>query len=1014
MKRKISIVLQTFNRLLAIVILLFPFPYALSAQTSEKINVSGIVTDSNNEPLTGVSIVEKGSASGVITGLDGRYSLNTNPNSVLQFSFLGFKSIEESVKGRTSFDVILQEDVQALNEIVVVGYGVMRKKDLTGAVASVSGDVMKEKPVSSVGEALQGRAAGVQVISSGKPGDNVSFRIRGISTINNSEPLLVIDGVPTDLGINSLNIEDVETVDVLKDASATAIYGSRGANGVVLITTKKGKSGGGLISFSANWGIQNATNMPEMLNASQFASLHNEMITNYIQANPTTTLQQRPDFADPTSLGYGTNWLKALFRTAPMQNYTLSYSGGNDRSNYYVSGGVFDQQGIVINTSYRRYTLQFNSESKLRSWLKFGNNLTLSSDQKKQGSFSIRDAMAALPTQPVYNEDGSYSGPDAPAYQYGDIRNPVGNANLNNQQTNGYNVLGNVFAEINLFKKIIFKTLGGIDFKFWDNTNFSPKYDWKPIPQPESYLYQASNKSLTYLWDNTLTYDDTFNKKHHLNVMIGSSAQNNVYNYMNASVQGFLSDANIQFNNGLDQPTVGGSKNDWAILSFMGRVNYNYADKYLLTATVRRDGSSRFSKENRWGTFPSFAAAWRLSEEAFYHKNKWVNDIKIRAGYGETGNQGGIDNYAYYTRLQTGQYVFNGIPVQTLYPLVMPNPNVRWETVQQYNAGIDMALINQRISLTLDAYIKNTSDMLVPMSVPITTGYSDTNPPSINAGKVQNKGVELTVNSQNLKGIVEWNTNLNVSYNRNRVTAMNNGVPLFVGSDINMTKVQIDAVGRPVNSFYGYVTNGIFQNLNEVNNYAVQVLGGTAPGDIRFRDLDNNGVIDANDRTYIGNPSPTWTFSMNNSLAYKGFDLQIFFQGIAGNDIYNANLIWQEGMSVPQNQIAKVLDRWTGEGTSNTVPRAIYSDPNQNTRQSNRFIEDGSYLRLKNLTLGYTVPKKVSKKAYLETARLYISCENLMTLTKYSGFDPEINVGGVDLNTYPVTRTLSFGVNVKF
>jgi len=1014
MKRKFISILQNFNRKLAIVVLLFPLSFALQAQTSEKTNVSGIVTDSKNEPLIGVSIVEKGSTNGTITGSDGRYSLNAKPDAVLQFSFLGFKSIEEPVNKRASVDAVLQEDVQTLNELVVVGYGVMRKKDLTGAVASVSGDAMREKPVASLGDALQGRAAGVQVIAAGKPGDNVSFRIRGISTINNSEPLLVIDGVPTDLGINSLNIEDIETVDVLKDASATAIYGSRGANGVVMITTRKGKSGNGAISFSANWGIQDAGNMPKMLNASQFASLHNEMIANYIQANPTTTIRQRPDFADPTSLGQGTDWLNALFRTAPMQNYTLSYSGGNDQSNYYVSGGVFDQQGIVTNTSYRRYTMQFNSESKLRTWLKFGNNLTLSSDIKKQGSYSIQDAMSALPTQPIYNADGFYSGPDAPADQYGNIRNPIGNATINTQQTNGYNVLGNIFAEIKLFNKLTFKSLGGIDFKFWDNTNFSPKYDWKPIPQPESYLYQASYKSLTYLWDNTLTYDETFNGKHHLNVMIGYSAQNNVYNYMNASVQGFLFDTNNQLKNGLDNQTVDGSKNDWSILSFMGRANYNYADKYLLTATVRRDGSSRFSKENRWGTFPSFSAAWRLSEEAFYHKNKWVNDIKIRAGYGETGNQGGIDNYEYFTRLQTGQYAFNGIPVQTLYPLVMPNPNVKWETVKQYNAGIDLALINQRINLTFDAYIKNTSDMLVPMSVPITTGYSDTNPPSINAGKVQNKGIELTVNSQNLKGILEWNTNLNVSYNRNRVTAMNNGVPLFVGDDISMLKVQVDAVGHPVNSFYGYVTNGIFQNWNEVNNSSVQVLGGTAPGDIRFRDLDNNGVIDANDRTYIGNPSPSWMFSMNNSLAYKNFDLQLFFQGIAGNDIYNANLIWQEGMSVPQNQIAKVLDRWTGEGTGNTVPRAIYSDPNQNTRHSNRFIEDGSYLRLKNLSLGYTVPKAYSKKAYLETARLYVSCENLITFTKYSGFDPEVNVGGVDLNTYPVTRTISFGVNVKF
>ena len=983
---------------------------SLNIVAQDQKKVTGVITDLKGEPIIGASVVAKGTTTATISDIDGTFSLDVSNSPVLTISYIGYISQEVPTLGKSDLKIILKEDSKILDEIVVVGYGVMRKIDLTGSVSSISAKTIKDKPVANIGEALQGRASGVQVISSGKPGDNVSFRIRGISTINNSEPLLVIDNVPTDMPLNALNMEDVESVDVLKDASATAIYGSRGANGVVIVTTKKGKSGDGSISLSANWGIQEATNMPKMLDASQFASLHNEMIKNYNNPNYT----QRPDFADPTALGTGTNWLDELFRKAIMQNYTLSYSGGNDKSNYYVSGGVFDQEGIILNTSYRRYTFQFNSESKVRSWLKFGNNVTLSHDVKKQGSYSVRDAMAALPTQPVFNEDGSFSGPGEPAYQYGDIRNPIGSATLNKEQTKGYNVLANAFAEIKIKDNLTFKTLGGIDFKFWDKRNFYPKYNWKPIPQPQSTLYEESNKSMTYLWDNTLTYMETFNEKHHLNVMIGSSAQNNVYNNMSASIQNFLTDNNNQLNNGLTDPTVGGTKNDWAILSFIGRANYNYADKYLLTATIRRDGSSRFSSENRWGTFPSFSAAWRLSEESFYNKNKWVSDIKVRAGYGETGNQAGIDNYAYFTRLKTGQYVFNGTPVSTLYPKVMPNPNVRWETVKQLNAGIDLSLLNQRINVVIDAYLKNTSDMLVPMSVPITTGYSDTDVPSINAGKVRNKGVELTVSSFNMRGTFEWNTDFNISYNKNEVISMNDGVPLFVGDDINMTKVRVNTEGHPIGSFYGYVTNGIFQNQQEVDRYAIQVPGGTAPGDIRFRDLDNNGVINADDRTYIGNPSPEWTFSLNNTFAYKEFDLQIFLQGVAGNDIYNANRIWQESMSIPQNQTTKVLDRWTGEGTSNSVPRAIYSDPNQNVRHSNRFIEDGSYLRVKNLTLGYTLPKSISQKAYLSMARFYISCQNFLTLTKYSGFDPEVNVSGVDLSTYPVTRTLSMGVNVKF
>lgn len=911
---------------------------------------------------------------------------------------------------------MLKEEQEQLDEVVVVGYGTVRKKDLTGAVTSVSNKALKEKPIANAGEALQGRAAGVQVTSAGKPGDNVSFRIRGISTINNSEPLLVIDGVPTDLGINALNVDDIENIDVLKDASATAIYGSRGANGVVLITTKKGKNGDGKLSFSTNIALQQATNLPVMLNAREFASFHNEMIANYNRTPGVSPLSQRPDFANPEDWGEGTNWLKALFRPAFMRNYSLSYSGGNDKSNYYVSGGVFDQDGIILNTSYRRYTVQFNGESRVKPWIKFGNNLTLSHDEKKSGDYNIRMAMASLPTQPIYNEDGSYSGPDSPAHQYSDIRNVIGTALINGQNTTkGYNILGNIFAEITPVKHLVFKTTGGLDFKYWDNRSFSPKYNWKPIPNPLSNLYQDANKSTTLLWDNTLTYTNTFAQKHFLNVMVGTSAQNNVYSKINASVSNFLSDQQNQLSKGLENPTVGGTMNDWAILSFIGRLNYTYADKYLLTATVRRDGSSRFSKENRWGTFPSFSLAWRASNESFFPKNDYVNDVKLRVGYGMTGNQGGIDNYAYFTKLRTGQYVFNNNLVSTLYPHVMPNPNVKWETVEQFNGGIDLALLKNRLNLTFDAYIKNTSDMLVPMAVSVSSGYSDINVPSINAGKVENKGVELTVSSVNVnKKDFQWNTDVNVSFNRNKIVKMNDGVPLFTGFEAFLTKLQILSEGHPVNAFYGYVMNGLFQNQSEVDNYATQVENGTAPGDVKFRDLNNDGVINAEDRTYIGNPFPEWTFSMNNNFNYKNIDLQIFLQGVAGNDIYNANRIWQEGMSVPQNQIAKVKDRWTGEGTSNSIPRAIYGDPNQNARHSTRFVEDGSYLRIKNVTLGYTLPKEVTQKFHTDMLRIYLSCQNLYTFTKYSGMDPEVGTGGVDGGTYPVTRTVSFGLNVQF
>jgi TonB-linked SusC/RagA family outer membrane protein len=851
----------------------------------------------------------------------------------------------------------------------------------------------------------------MQIISSGVPGSNVTFRIRGTGTINNSDPLLVIDGIPTDIPLNTLSPDDISTVEILKDASAAAIYGARGANGVVIITTKRGSSGRNSFEFKMFAGQQKATSMIQMLDASQFASLHNEMMANNGQA-------QNPAYADPLSLGKGTDWLNALFGTALIQNYSLAYSGGSAKSTYYVSGTVLDQDGIVLNTGYKRYTIQFNSESKVFDWLKFGNNLTLSHDIKKSGSYDIRNAMAALPVQPVFNPDGSYSGPVGQASWYGDIPNPIGKATINENKTSGYNVLGNIFTEITLMKELRFKSTGGVQALFYDNRSWAPKYNWQPIPQPNSYLFEQYNKSLTWLWDNYLTYDKFFASKHHLTLLAGSSAQNNRYDYLNGSIQNFASDNTQQINNGTTQQTIGGSASEWALLSFIGRANYSFDDKYLFTATLRRDGSSRFGEKSRWGWFPSGSFAWRLSDEKFMKGIDWVNDLKIRAGFGITGNQN-IGNYSFASVLQTVQYNFNGQPVTAVVPLAIPNPGVRWEEVAQTNIGIDASLLNGRFNLTMDAYIKNTNDMLVPMSVPISTGYSDIVVPSINAGKVRNKGIEISITTQNSKGPVEWNTSFNFSYNKNIVVSLNDSVPLYTGSIGLNQNLSIQRSGFPVSSFYGFITNGIFQSQKEVDDHAVQVPGAdpynrTSPGDIKFRDLNNDGRIDDADRTYIGNPGPQFIFAMNNSFAWKGIDLNIFLQGVKGNDIFNANRIFQEGVSVAQNQTTAVLDRWTAPGTSNNFPRAVFNDPNKNTRVSDRFIEDGSYLRIKNVSVGYTLPSSFARKAKMQSARVYLSAQNLVTFTKYTGFDPEVPASGIDNNVYPVTRTISAGINLLF
>ncbi|MDP4240413.1 MAG: TonB-dependent receptor [Bacteroidota bacterium] len=979
------------------------------AQTTGK-TVSGVVVDATGEPLIGVSILIKGTTTGTLTDTNGKFSIPVESvkNSVIQFTYVGYNSQEVSSNGQ-NLRIVMSEETRSLEEVVVVGYGTQRKKDLTGSVATIKSSDLKSLPVASISDAMQGRAAGVQVIASGVPGTDASFRIRGVGTINNSDPLVVIDGLPIDGGLNQLNMNDVESIQVLKDASATAIYGARGANGVVIITTKHGDStGNSQLSFNYSYGIQNSTNMIKMLNASQFASLHNEMMVN-------AGLAKNPEFANPASLGTGTDWLGALFQTSPMQNYTLNYSGGNDKTKFYVSGNYFDQDGIVINTGYKRYTFQLNTDSKITSYLRFGNNLTLNHDIKTNGNYNIQNAMLALPTQPIYRANGSYSGPIGQPINVGDIVNPIGLAKTVDNATNGYNLMGSIYAELQLMKDLKFKSTFGLQANFWDSRTWAPDYSWDSKVNPNSYLSEQYNKKLTWLWDNTFTYEHTFDK-HRIGVMAGTSAQENRLNYMNGSILDFASNVTQQLNNGIAKPTVGGTTSSWSLFSLMGRVNYAYNDKYLATATIRRDGSSRFGSGNKYGLFPSVSVAWRISQEDFFKDLTFVNDLKIRAGYGVTGNQN-IDNYLFTSSLNTIKYNFNNQIVSAVVPTVMPNPYIQWEGQKQSNIGFDATLFNQRIDVTVDAYLKKTDKMLVPMVVPAVTGYSDVYTPSINAGSMENKGVEITINTKNLTGKFTWNTSFNLSYNQNKVVNINDTVPMSSGSiGLNYNLALIQA-GIPINEFYGFVTDGIFQNQAQVNSHATQVPGSdpnsrTSPGDIRFKDLNNDGVINDKDRTYLGSPNPTFIFAMNNTFAYKGFDLSIFLQGVAGNKIFNANRIWSEAMSVAQNQTTATLNRWAGEGTSNTMPRAVFNDPNKNTRQSDRYIEDGSYLRIKNVTLGYSIPALLLKKIHISTARFYISAQNVLTLTKYTGIDPEVGTNGIDNNVYPVTRTYSFGINL--
>ena len=973
---------------------------------AQQITVQGVVKDQTGETVIGASVMEKGTTNGTITGIDGDFSLNMSSNGTLVVSFVGYKTQEVQVKGQKQLQVVLSEDAEMLDEVVVIGYGTMKKSDLTGAVSSIGNKDIKDSPVSNLGQAIQGKISGVQIVDAGKPGDNVSIKIRGLGSINNCDPLVVIDGVPTDLGLSSLNMADVERLDVLKDASATAIYGSRGANGVVMITTKRGTEGKGKLAVSANYSFQNATNVPSLLNAAQYAELSNDMMVNSGR-NP------NPEWANPSELGAGTDWMDELLRTGVMQNYTVSYSGGNEKSHYYVSGGFLDQSGIVKSVNYRRFTFQSNSDAQVLKWLKFSNNITFSADTKKSGSYNIGDALKALPIYPVKNEDGSWSGPDGNSEWYGSTRNPIGPTELNKSQTDGYNFLANLTAELTFTKWLKFKSTFGYDAKFWFIDNFTPKYNWKPTPTEETSRYKSDNKSFTYLWDNYFLFDHTFAEKHRVGLMAGMSAQWNTNDYLNAQKNVFMFDNVHEMDNGEEMYAIGGNETEWALLSYMARVNYSYEDRYLLTATIRRDGSSRFGKKHRWGTFPSVSVAWRASQEKWFPKNDYINDLKVRAGYGVTGSQASVGNYSYLASYNTSVYPF-GISSGNQTALVsstLANPYIHWEEVAQTNIGFDASLFNSRVMFSFDAYLKETRDMLVKASIPITSGFEDTTTTYTNAGKVRNQGIEMSLHTINLTGELGWETNLTATYNKNKIKDLNSDVPYYI-NQINNSYVTMLAKDYPINVFYGYVTDGIFQNQSEVNTHAVQP--GAEPGDIRFRDLNNDGVINDSDRTVIGNPNPSWLFSMNNSLSYKGFELSVFLQGIAGNKIYNANNTDNPGVAAAYNQTTDVLKRWQGEGTSNSMPRAVFGDPNQNTRVSDRFVENGSYLRLKNITLSYTFPKQWLQKAQIENARLSLSCENVATITGYSGFDPEVGINGIDQNRYPISRTFSLGLNFNF
>lgn len=1002
--------------------------FGLQAQ----IQIKGtVLLEPNGEPAIGAAVQVKGSATGTVTDLDGTYSIAVpDRNSILVFTYIGYETQEITVGASSTVDIRLAENASQLEEVVVTGYGVQKRANISGSVSTLEASEIAEKPILRVEQALQGRTAGVQVAQvSGSPGSGLSVRIRGVGTINNADPLYIVDGVPVD-GLDFLNPNDIETINVLKDAASAAIYGSRGANGVVLITTKGGKRGQeGKISYDAYYGIQRPSRLLDLLNATEYATLQNEA---YIAAGKTPL----PEFANPAALGEGTDWQEAIFEHAPISSHQVTLAGGSERSAYTFSGNYFSQDGIVggDKANFERATARFNGTHDLKSWLTIGNNIGFTWLQRdalpenNQYNSPLIRALNMDPVTPIRKADGTYAYSN---YADTDIANPVNGIEQTHNNWRSNRVVGSVYGELKPFKGLTFRSAYSMDVTFAVQRIFNPYYDLSSIPGISEA--PAAEKNLVnsvavgnfnwrnWQWENVLTYTPTLNEDNALTVIAGTTAISNRFDASGGANTNLPSnDPDDAYISNTIDPIASQSAYQYAgessLFSWFGKANYEYKNTYLLSATFRADGSSRFGRNNRFGYFPSFSAGWIASHESFWNIDA-ISFFKLRASWGQNGNDR-IGDYSFTTVVSNGQnYAFGPDEIITngSVALSAANPDLKWETSTQTNVGADLEFLDGQINATADYYIKKTSDMLYAAPIPLVAG---TAAPVQNVATAENRGLELSLNYRNNERAVKYSFGGNISFVQSEVTGLGRGgEPVLSGyvQSANANAAKTD-VGHPVASFFGFVTDGIFQTQEEVEDHAFQS-SETAPGDIRFKDLDGNGVIDANDRTYIGNPTPQFTYGINADVNWKGFELNFFLQGSQGNDIYN-NTIRYDFTYV--NRPSTVLNRWTGPGTSNSEPRVNLSDPNQNARISDRFVEDGSYLRLKNIQLAYNFPKAWLQKMHFDKMKIYITGQNLLTFTKYSGLDPEIgNVGGsleigIDRGFYPQARTIMGGVALTF
>ena len=985
----------------------------------------------DNEPAIGAVIQLKGTTIGTVADLDGRYSISVpDESSVLVFSYTGYSSQEYITGGRSVIDVVMEESISQLDEVIVTGYGVQKRSNISGSVSTVRAEEISERPILRVEQALQGRTAGVHVAqSSGSPGSGLTVRVRGVGTINNSDPLYIVDGMPVE-GLDYLNPNDIESINVLKDAASAAIYGSRGANGVVLITTKLGKRNQqGAIGYDAYYGIQRAARLLDLLNAREYATIQNEA---YVAAGKTPL----PEFANPDALGEGTDWQEAIFTSAPISSHQLSISGGGEKSAFTLSGNYFSQDGIIggDKANFQRVTIRLNGNHDLKQWLTIGNNLGFTWFERdallenSQYNAPVIRAFNMDPVTPIRKPDGTYAYSN---YADTDIANPVNAIEQTHNTWRSNRFVGSIFGEVKLGPQITFRSTASLDMTFAIQRIFYPKFDLSSIPEISEA--PAAEKSLTNSvnvgnnnWrnlqlENVLTYHNTFNELHDLMLIAGTTALSNRYDGSGGANTNLPSNDpdDAYIGNTIDpiaSQSAWQSANESTMLSWFGKANYVLDNKYLFSATFRADGSSRFGRNNRYGYFPSFSAGWILSHEDFWNV-ELVEFLKLRASWGQNGNDR-IGLYSFTTVVSSGQnYTFG--PDETItngsVALNAANPDLKWETSTQTDIGLDMELLEGRINFTTDYYIKKTSDMLYAAPIPLVAG---TAPPIQNIATAENRGFEFALGYRNIEHALRYSFGGNISFVKSKVTGLGlGGEPVYSGfvQSANAFAAKTD-VGHPLASFFGYVTDGIFQTQEEIEAGPFQNEG-TAPGDIRFKDLDGNGLIDVNDQTYIGNPTPKFAYGFDANAEWEGIELNLFFQGSSGNDIFNNTVRYDFGYV---NRPSSVLDRWTEPGTSDSEPRVNLDDPNQNARISDRFVEDGSYLRLKTIQIGYHLPKAWLQKAGFEKFKVFVSGHNMLTLTKYSGLDPEIgSVGsslelGIDRGFYPQARTVMGGVSVIF